>query len=289
MYYELTKFDQNHWIHFWENWRFYFLLCELSLNLGVGVGKLKKYLQENPERDRSIGLGSTVSNCQTDRQTGRHTTHTHTHTHTHIHTVSPSLFFIIKESYLVEIHQKNSKSIFYNCNYFLYIIDIIVYLTMAIIIIRVFCPRAGPSLQAQVPRLQFCRRQVFHRKLRNQGCSFIRDWIGAVISRCFPHHTLSLASEQTLKDLKRAQGHQRGGEERKSKSPFAPNYGYILQLKSETIVVCRRMNVISDYYYDQKIPVDECVLNFLTFVPMGINFPNFEARKVCDNGVWFVA
>ena len=25
-----------------------------------------------------------------------------------------------------------------------------------IIIIRVFCPRAGPSLQAQEPRLQFC-------------------------------------------------------------------------------------------------------------------------------------
>ena len=48
------------------------------------------------------------------------------------------------------------------------------------IIIRVFCPRAGPSLQAQEPRLQFCRRQVFHRKLRNQGCSFTRDRIGAV-------------------------------------------------------------------------------------------------------------
>ena len=34
-----------------------------------------------------------------------------------------------------------------------------------------FCPRAGPSLQEQGPRLQFRRRQVFHRKLRNQGCS----------------------------------------------------------------------------------------------------------------------
>ena len=39
------------------------------------------------------------------------------------------------------------------------------------VIIRVFSPRAGPSLQAQEPRLQFCRRQVFHRKFRNQGCS----------------------------------------------------------------------------------------------------------------------
>ena len=34
--------------------------------------------------------------------------------------------------------------------------------------------RADPSLQAQKQKLQFCRKQVFHRKLRNQGCSFIR-------------------------------------------------------------------------------------------------------------------
>ena len=70
------------------------------------------------------------------------------------------------------------------------------------IIIMSVHPRAGPSLQAQEPRLQFCRRQVFHHKLRNQGCSFTRDWIGAVASHCFLHPTLSLASEQTLKDLK---------------------------------------------------------------------------------------
>ena len=81
------------------------------------------------------------------------------------------------------------------------------------IIISVFCPKAGPSLQAEKPTLQFCRRQVFHRKLGNQGCIFTRDLIGAVACRCFPHPTLSLASEQTLKDLKRSQGHQRGGEE----------------------------------------------------------------------------
>ena len=40
----------------------------------------------------------------------------------------------------------------------------ILYLFIIIIIIRVFCPRSGPSLQAQEPRLQFCQRQVFHRK-----------------------------------------------------------------------------------------------------------------------------
>ena len=84
---------------------------------------------------------------------------------------------------------------------------------MPIIIIIVFCRKGGPSLQAEKPRLQFCRRQVFHRKLGNQGCSFTRDLMGAVASRCFPHPTLALASEQTLKDLKRSQGHQRGGEE----------------------------------------------------------------------------
>ena len=79
----------------------------------------------------------------------------------------------------------------------------------------------GPRQPAKVivkkicsaPRLEFCRRQVFHRKLKNQDCSFTRDLIGAVASRCFPHPTLSLASEQTLKDLERSQGHQRGGEE----------------------------------------------------------------------------
>ena len=59
------------------------------------------------------------------------------------------------------------------------------FLLFIIIIIRVFCPRTGPLLQAQEPRLQFCWRQVFHCKLRKQGCSFTRDWIGAVASCCF--------------------------------------------------------------------------------------------------------
>ena len=77
----------------------------------------------------------------------------------------------------------------------------------------VSCPKAGPPLQVEKPRLQFCRRQVFHRKLRNQGCSFTRDLIGVVAPRCFLHPTLYLASVQVLKDLKRSQGHQRGGEE----------------------------------------------------------------------------
>ena len=31
--------------------------------------------------------------------------------------------------------------------------------------------------------------------------------IGALVSRCFPYPTLPLASEQTLKDLKRSQQH----------------------------------------------------------------------------------
>ena len=48
---------------------------------------------------------------------------------------------------------------------------------------------------------------------RNQGFSFTRDLIGAVASRFSPHPTLCLASEETLKDLKRSQGHQQGGEE----------------------------------------------------------------------------
>ena len=81
------------------------------------------------------------------------------------------------------------------------------------IITRVFCPQAGPSLQEEKPRLQMCRRQVLHCKLKKQGCSFTRDLIGAVTSRCFLHPTLSLASKQAFKYMKRSQGHQRGGEE----------------------------------------------------------------------------
>ena len=69
-----------------------------------------------------------------------------------------------------------------------------------IIIISVFCSRAGPSLQVQERRLQFCQRQVFHRKLRNEGGNFTRDSIGVIPSRCFLHPILSSVSEQTLKD-----------------------------------------------------------------------------------------
>ena len=43
-------------------------------------------------------------------------------------------------------------------------------------------------------------------KLRNQGCSSTRDWIGTVASCCFLHPTHPLTSEQTSKDLKRSQG-----------------------------------------------------------------------------------
>ena len=75
-----------------------------------------------------------------------------------------------------------------------------------------FCPRAGRSLQAQ-----------------NLGCSSAEDRSSTANSRTMaavllgmnrrgsfpllPHSTFSLASEQTLKILKRSQGHQRGGED----------------------------------------------------------------------------
>ena len=45
------------------------------------------------------------------------------------------------------------------------------HIIIIIIIIKVFCPRSGPSLQTQEPRLQFYLRQVFHHNLRKQGCS----------------------------------------------------------------------------------------------------------------------
>ena len=68
--------------------------------------------------------------------------------------------------------------------------------------------------------------QVFHCKCKNQGCSSAQGrssiansgtkaavLLGALASHYFPYPTLSLESEQTLKDLKRSQGPQCGGEE----------------------------------------------------------------------------
>ena len=55
---------------------------------------------------------------------------------------------------------------------------IIYYLIIIIIIsiiIRVFGPRVGSSLQARESRLQFYQRQVFHRTLRNKVYSFTWD------------------------------------------------------------------------------------------------------------------
>ena len=75
----------------------------------------------------------------------------------------------------------------------------------------------------------FCQRQVLHCKRRNQGCTSAEgrsstanpETNAAVLPGmnrydsfpCFRHPTLLLASEQTLKDLKRSQGHHLGGEE----------------------------------------------------------------------------
>ena len=129
-----------------------------------------------------------------------------------------------------------------------------------ITIIKVFCPRAGISLQAQEPGLQFYRRQVLHRELRNQDCRFTRDWIGAVATRCFPQPTLSFASELTLKNLKTSQGLNISSisvltrsEIRKSQWPFASNTSIhytvlyitwhflllVYNVQYETISMCR--------------------------------------------------
>ena len=69
---------------------FLFFLCELPLILRVCQNRKKKprhICKRTPdigfERDRSIGLGSTIGDGQTDRQTDRQTdTQTHRHTHT---------------------------------------------------------------------------------------------------------------------------------------------------------------------------------------------------------------
>ena len=67
--------------------RTFFFLCELPLIFGLGKTKktardiYKRTQDIEFERDRSIGLGSTMGDGQTDRKTHTHTTHTHTHTH----------------------------------------------------------------------------------------------------------------------------------------------------------------------------------------------------------------
>ena len=75
-----------------------------------------------------------------------------------------------------------------------------------IVILSSLSSSSSVFCQSAELRLQFCRRQVFHRKFSNQGCSFTRDWIGAVASRLVLHPSLSFASEQTLKDLKTIPG-----------------------------------------------------------------------------------
>ena len=73
-----------------RNSKFLIFSHETTLNFR-GRGKTKKRARDiykraldiDFERDRSIGLGSTIDDGQTDRQTH---THTHTHTDTHKHT-----------------------------------------------------------------------------------------------------------------------------------------------------------------------------------------------------------
>ena len=64
----------------------------------------------------------------------------------------------------------------------------------------VFCPRVGPSLQTQVPRLQFCPKAGFPLQTQEPRLQFYQGWRGEISSRCFPHPTLSLVSQQNLKD-----------------------------------------------------------------------------------------
>ena len=73
-------------------------------------------------------------------------------------------------------------------------------------------PRAGLSLQTQAPRLQLCTKAGLPPQTQETRVAVL-----ITMSRCgsfplFSAPTLSLASEQPLKDLKRDQGHNRGGE-----------------------------------------------------------------------------
>ena len=79
--------------------------------------------------------------------------------------------------------------------------SVLQYTLYYIIIIIVFCPRTGPSLQAQEPRLQFCRRTVFHHKLRNQAA------VLSMMNRCgnFPLLSAPHSLFSIWIDLKRSE------------------------------------------------------------------------------------
>ena len=59
-----------------------------------------------------------------------------------------------------------------------------------------FCTRASLSLQTQAPRLQFCPKADLPLQSQESRLQFYQGWIGTVTSHCFPHPTLSLASEK---------------------------------------------------------------------------------------------
>ena len=78
------------------------------------------------------------------------------------------------------------------------------------LIIRVFCPRAGLSLLAEASRQQFCPKAGLPPQTQEPRLQFYQELKNY---NSFPHPTLSLASGQILKDLKRFQGHHRGGKQ----------------------------------------------------------------------------
>ena len=66
----------------------------------------------------------------------------------------------------------------------------------------VFCPRAGPSLQAQEPSLQICRRQVFHLKPHEPRLQFYQG-----LNRCgsFPLLSAPHSIFSILTNLKKSE------------------------------------------------------------------------------------
>ena len=79
--------------------------------------------------------------------------------------------------------------------------------TNIIIIIRVFCRRAGPSLQIQESRSQFCSKAGLPLHTQEPiGCCFTRDKQVRQLPVAFRTHSLSLSlSLQHLNRLKRSE------------------------------------------------------------------------------------
>ena len=120
----------------------------------------------------------------------------------------------------------------------------------------IYLPKCGTKSKYQCS----AQGQVFHCKRRNQGCNCRQRQVfhcklrNQDTSCCFRHPTLSLASEQILKDLKRTQGHQYSVEERRVDLANCPSRLHRNSPQELNIISIRVLEQIRD----PEIPISVC-------------------------------